>query len=34
MNIGESVRIALDGLLTNRLRALLTTLGIIIGVGR
>ncbi len=33
MNIGESVRIALDGLLTNRLRALLTTLGIIIGVG-
>ncbi|WP_343421505.1 ABC transporter permease [Candidatus Flexifilum breve] len=33
MNLGESIRIALDGLLTNRLRALLTTLGIIIGVG-
>lgn len=33
MNIGESIRIAIDGLLTNRLRALLTTLGIIIGVG-
>jgi putative ABC transport system permease protein len=33
MNLIESLRIALDGLLTNRLRAALTTLGIIIGVG-
>jgi putative ABC transport system permease protein len=33
MNISESFRIAVDGLLTNRLRSLLTTLGIIIGVG-
>jgi len=29
----ESLRIAIDGLLTNRMRALLTALGIIIGVG-
>lgn len=33
MNLLESIRIALDGLLTNRLRAVLTTLGIVIGVG-
>jgi putative ABC transport system permease protein len=33
MNIGESVRISIDSLLINRLRAILTTLGIIIGVG-
>lgn len=33
MNLFESFRIALIGLLTNRLRAALTTLGIIIGVG-
>lgn len=33
MNLLESIRIALTGLATNRLRAVLTTLGIIIGVG-
>ncbi len=33
MNLFENLRIALDGLLTNRLRAALTALGIIIGVG-
>lgn len=33
MNLTESFRIALIGLLTNRLRAVLTMLGIIIGVG-
>jgi putative ABC transport system permease protein len=33
MNLLESIRIALNGLATNRLRAVLTTLGIIIGVG-
>src|SRR4051812_41354795 len=33
MNLLESIRIALDGLLANRLRAMLTMLGIIIGVG-
>ena len=33
MNLLESLRIAFDGLLTNRLRSVLTTLGIIIGVG-
>lgn len=33
MNLFESMRIAIDGLLTNRLRSILTTLGIIIGVG-
>jgi putative ABC transport system permease protein len=33
MNLLEAFRIALDGLLTNRLRSILTTLGIIIGVG-
>ena len=33
MTLLEALRIALDGLLTNRLRAVLTTLGIIIGVG-
>ncbi len=33
MKLFESFRIALDGLFTNRLRALLTALGIIIGVG-
>ena len=32
MNIGESLRIALSGLRANRLRSVLTTLGIIIGV--
>ncbi len=33
MNFGEAIRVAFNGLLTNRLRAALTTLGIIIGVG-
>src|SRR5262245_52071099 len=33
MSFFESIRIALTGLATNRLRAVLTTLGIIIGVG-
>ncbi|MFN8378518.1 MAG: ABC transporter permease [Anaerolineae bacterium] len=33
MNLTESFRIALAGLMANRLRAMLTTLGIIIGVG-
>ncbi len=33
MTFGEAVRVALNGLITNRLRAALTTLGIIIGVG-
>lgn len=33
MNLLESFRIAIGGLLTNRLRSILTTLGIIIGVG-
>ena len=33
MNLLESFRVAIDGLLTNRLRSILTTLGIIIGVG-
>ena len=33
MNLLENLRIALTGLLTNRLRAMLTALGIIIGVG-
>ncbi|MDX2160133.1 MAG: ABC transporter permease [bacterium] len=33
MNLVENLRIALIGLVTNRLRAILTTLGIIIGVG-
>ncbi len=33
MNFSESLRIAIDSLLINRLRAVLTTLGIVIGVG-
>jgi putative ABC transport system permease protein len=33
MNILENIRLALEGLVVNRLRAILTTLGIIIGVG-
>lgn len=33
MNLSESFRIAIDSLLINRLRAVLTALGIIIGVG-
>jgi len=33
MSFGEALRVALNGLVTNRLRAALTTLGIIIGVG-
>jgi putative ABC transport system permease protein len=33
LNIGECVRIALQGLAANKLRAMLTMLGIIIGVG-
>jgi putative ABC transport system permease protein len=33
MNLFETIRIAFTGLATNRLRAILTTLGIIIGVG-
>ncbi|MEO8396699.1 MAG: ABC transporter permease, partial [Chloroflexota bacterium] len=32
MSILETFRVALEALLTNRLRALLTTLGIVIGV--
>ncbi len=33
MNVMENLRIALNGLFTNRMRSILTTLGIIIGVG-
>lgn len=33
MSLSEAIRVALTGLVTNRLRAALTTLGIIIGVG-
>ncbi len=33
MNFRENLRIAIDGLLVNRMRAILTMLGIIIGVG-
>ncbi len=33
MSLSEAVRVAINGLVTNRLRAALTTLGIIIGVG-
>lgn len=33
MSLSEAVRVAFTGLITNRLRAVLTTLGIIIGVG-
>ena len=33
MTLSEAIRVALSGLITNRLRAVLTTLGIIIGVG-
>jgi putative ABC transport system permease protein len=33
MSVGEAVRVALQGLLSNKLRSLLTMLGIIIGVG-
>jgi putative ABC transport system permease protein len=33
MNLLENIRLAFEGLITNRLRAILTTLGIIIGVG-
>jgi putative ABC transport system permease protein len=33
MNIVESIRVALRGLAANKLRAVLTMLGIIIGVG-
>lgn len=33
MTLSEAIRVALNGLITNRLRAVLTTLGIIIGVG-
>jgi putative ABC transport system permease protein len=33
MNLMENIRLALEGLVVNRLRAILTTLGIIIGVG-
>jgi putative ABC transport system permease protein len=33
MNLAENIRLAFEGLIVNRLRAILTTLGIIIGVG-
>jgi putative ABC transport system permease protein len=33
MSLIENIRLALEGLITNRLRAILTTLGIVIGVG-
>jgi ABC-type antimicrobial peptide transport system permease subunit len=33
MSVGEAVRVALQGLTSNKLRSLLTMLGIIIGVG-
>ena len=33
MNFSEGFRIALNSLIINRLRAVLTTLGIVIGVG-
>jgi putative ABC transport system permease protein len=33
MSLSEAIRVAFNGLVTNRLRAALTTLGIIIGVG-
>jgi putative ABC transport system permease protein len=33
MNLLENIRLAIEGLFTNRLRAILTALGIIIGVG-
>jgi putative ABC transport system permease protein len=33
MNLLENIRLAFEGLIVNRLRAILTTLGIIIGVG-
>lgn len=33
MDLTESIRVAISGLMANRLRAVLTTLGIIIGVG-
>ena len=33
MLIGENIMLALNGLLANKMRALLTMLGIIIGIG-
>ncbi|MDL2258045.1 ABC transporter permease [Eubacteriales bacterium OttesenSCG-928-K08] len=33
MNLGESIRVAWEGLMANKMRALLTMLGIIIGIG-
>ncbi|HOR14051.1 MAG TPA: ABC transporter permease, partial [Clostridia bacterium] len=32
MNTAENIRLALEGLLANKMRALLTMLGIIIGI--
>ena len=32
MNLGENIRLALEGLRANKMRALLTMLGIIIGI--